>query len=97
MDFKKLQGSVNKLAYNNIIDSDMQPTIKNVYMYLIKRSPVWATSGPAMNFVVGLFSATRDFSFSKSFASCEPGTDILNLANKSGSVVKNKKKVMFKV
>ena len=50
-----------------------------------------------MNFVVGLFSATRDFSFSKSFASCEPGTDILNLANKSGSVVKNKKKVMFKV
>jgi len=36
-----------------------------------------ATSGPAMNFVAGLFSVTRDFSFSKSLASWGPETDTL--------------------
>lgn len=51
-------------------------------MYLGKSLLLLLMSGPAMNLVAGLFSATRGFSFSKSLASWGAETDVLNLAGK---------------
>ena len=52
------------------------------YMYLGKSLLLLLMSGPAMNRVARLFSATRDFSFSKSLASWGAETDVFNLAGK---------------
>lgn len=52
------------------------------YIYLGNSLLRLLMSGPAMNRVAGLFSATRDFSLSKSLASWEAEIDVLNLAGK---------------
>ena len=52
------------------------------YIYLGNSLLRLLMSGPAMNLVAGLFSATRDFSLSKSLASWEAEIDVLNLAGK---------------